>query len=143
MSKIAVIYKSKYGTTRQYAQWIAEAVGAVVLEASAVKPASLASFDVVIFGGAIYAGGITGIGLVTKNPCKQLVVFTVGVTNPKTADYTETLKKSFTAEQLSKTKLFHLQGGIDYFKLSFIHKAIIGMVRKSILKKEESKRSEQ
>ena len=34
--------------------------------------------------------------------------------------------------------LFHLQGGIDYSRLSFIHKAMMSMLRKMLLKKDES-----
>ena len=114
MRNIAVIYKSKYGTTKQYAEWIAEALNATLLEASAVKPAQLAEFEIVVYGGGLYAGGVDGVKLVTKNPCKQLIVFTVGLADPKTTDYTAILNKNFTAEQLSKTKVFHLRGGINY-----------------------------
>ncbi len=34
MGNIAVIYKSHYGTTGQYAGWIAKALGAQLFEAS-------------------------------------------------------------------------------------------------------------
>ena len=39
--KIAVIYASKYGATRRYAEWIAERLGATLLKRTAVKPAQL------------------------------------------------------------------------------------------------------
>jgi len=121
MDKIAVIYKSKYGATKQYAEWIAQALDAALLEAGAVKPPQLASFDVVIYGGGLYAGGIDGVKLVAKNPCKSLVVFTVGLANPKITDYAAILSKNFTGEALSKIKVFHLRGGIDYNKLGLLH----------------------
>ena len=137
MVNIAVVYKSRYGTTKQYAEWIAKALDATLLEASAVKPSQLASFDIVIYGGGLYAGGIDGVGLVTKNPCKALVVFTVGLANPNITDYSDILDKNFTQELHSKVKVFHLRGGIDYKKLGFVHKGMMSIMRKSILKKDE------
>ena len=45
--KIAVIYKSKYGTTKRYAEWIAHELDAHLFEASAIKPEVLSSYDIV------------------------------------------------------------------------------------------------
>ena len=87
MKNIAVIYKSKYGTTKQYAKWIAEELGASLFEASSINPSQLMTYDVVVYGGGLYAGGIIGVKLVTGNPCKSLVVFTVGAADPGTTDY--------------------------------------------------------
>ena len=73
--KIAVIYKSHYGTTKQYAEWIAEALDTKLLERSSVKSEDISDYDLVIFGGGLYASGILGINLVTKNPPKELILF--------------------------------------------------------------------
>ena len=130
MKNIAVIYKSKYGSTKRYAEWIAEELNASLFEAASIKPSQLLTYDVVIYGGGIYAGGINGVKLVTKNPCKSLVVFTVGAADPKTTDYSEILSKNFTPELLSKAKIFHLHGGIDYKRLGFTHKIMMALVKK-------------
>ena len=50
MKKIAVIYKSIYGTTEQYAKWIAEELNASLFVASSIKPIHLMDFDVVVDG---------------------------------------------------------------------------------------------
>jgi len=141
MSKIAVIYKSHYGTTKQYAEWIAEALGASLLEASGIKPQQLMDYDVVVYGGGLYAGGILGAKLVAKNPCKLLVVFTVGLADPKITDYSSTLSQSFSPEKLTQTKIFHLRGGVDYSKLKFLHKAAMAMVKKVAEKKPAAERT--
>ena len=141
--KIAVIYKSKYGSTKQYAEWIAGELKAALFEAASIKPSQLLDFDVVIYGGGLYASGINGVKLVTKNPCKSLVVFTVGAADPKTTDYSGILDKNFTQELLSKIKVFHLHGGIDYPRLSLIHKAMMAMVKKTrVDNKAEGQQSE-
>jgi len=76
--KTAVIYKSKYGAAKKYAEWIAGELECEILEHSKGSASELSKCDLIIYGGGLYAGMISGIGLVTKNPCKNLVVFTHG-----------------------------------------------------------------
>ncbi len=138
--KILVAYTSKYGSTRRYAQWLAAALDADLSAARAVKPAALGQYDLVVYGGGLYAGGIAGAELVTRHPCKNLVVFTVGLANPQITDYSAIINKNFTPELASKTKFFHLRGGIDYKKLGPIHKVMMSMMKKMIQKKPEAER---
>lgn len=139
-NKILVTYTSKYGSTKRYAEWIAADLGADLSEAAKVKPETIGQYDVVVHGGGLYAGGIAGIKLVTRSPCKNLVVFTVGLGDPSTSDYSKIINMNITPELLSKTKLFHLHGGIDYKRLGPVHKAMMAMMKASILRKPESKR---
>ncbi len=141
MKKIAVIYKSVYGTTKRYAQWIAEELGASLFEASSVKPAQLMDYDVVVYGGGLYAGGIIGVKLVAKNPCKELVVFTVGLATPEITDYSEILATNFSADKLADIKVFHLHGGMDYGKLGVAHRAMMAFKKKEAEKKPISERT--
>ena len=133
MKRIAVIYQSKYGTTKQYAEWIADELNADLYERSNANPGLLDSYEVIIFGGGLYAGGISGIQLVTKNACKCLVVFTVGLADPKSTDYSDILNKNFNEKQLKSTRIFHLRGGIDYKKLGIVHKGMMAMLKKFML----------
>ena len=134
--------RSKFGTTKQYAQWIAEALGAKLFESRTIKADRLYDFDMVIYGGGLYAGGISGISLVTKNPCKNLIIFTVGLATPENTDYSEILGKNLSPEMRQNTKVFHLQGGIDYKKLGIVHKAMMTMMmtmtKKAVAKKKET-----
>jgi menaquinone-dependent protoporphyrinogen IX oxidase len=141
MARIAVIYKSQYGTTKQYAEWIAEVLEAKLFEASDIKPVQLMAFDVVVYGGGLYAGEVIGAKLVTKNPCKSLVLFTVGLADPKITDYSEIVGKTLSREQLAKAKVFHLRGGVDYSKLGFVHKRLLAMVKKAAEKKPLNERT--
>ena len=128
--KIAVIYKSHYGTTKQYAEWIAEALDAKLLERSSVKLEDLSDYDLIVFGGGLYASGILGIDLVTKKPPKELILFTVGLANPKETDFSEILDKNLPAELRDKVKVFHFRGGIDYKKLNIVHRGLMALKKK-------------
>jgi len=141
MKKIAVIYKSKYGATKQYAEWIAETLEASLFEVSNIKSSQLMDYDIVIYGGGLYADGINDIKFVTKTPYKSLIVFTVGIFDPQTSDYSAVLSKNFTPEELSKIKIFHLRGNIDYEKLSMIHKGMVAVIKKLAEKKSPAERT--
>ena len=141
MKNIAVVYKSKYGTTKRYAEWIAHELDAHLFEASAIRSEMLVNYNIVVYGGGLYASGIIGVKLVTKNPCKRLVVFTVGIADPTASDYSAILKANFTPEMQAKIKVFHLRGGIDYPNLSIIHKGMMAMVKKGLEKKPLEKRT--
>jgi len=138
--KILVTYTSKYGSTRKYAEWIALALNSDLLDAQTIEPKVLSQYDVVIYGGGLYAGGIAGVKLVTQNPCKNLIVFTVGLADPNATDYSKIINKNFSPELLAKTKFFHLRGGIDYKKLGPVHKAMMAMMKGMIQRKPESER---
>lgn len=143
MSEIAVIYQSHYGSAEKYAKWIAEALSCDLLERGSVSADALDRYNTVIYGGGLYAGGVSGIDLITKNfgklRDKKLILFTCGIANPEdqgNIDHIrESLTKVLTPEMREKIKVFHLRGGMDYSKLSFVHKAMMAMMHKLLLKK--------
>lgn len=139
-NKILVVYTSKYGSTRTYAKWIASALGADLFEARKINPKALSQYDVVLYGGGLYAGGIAGVKLVTEHSCKNRIVFTVGLANPNVTDYSAILNKNFTPELFKETTFFHLRGGIDYKKLGPVHKVMMAMMKQMTEKKPESER---
>ena len=134
--KIAVIYKSKYGTTKQYASWIAEEMNVELFEISHIKPKKLQLYDIIIYGGGLYAGGISGINLIKKYSYKKLVIFTVGLADPTVTDYSKVLNKNLSSEQQNNAKIFHLHGGINYKKLGIIHRVMMLIMKKMILKQK-------
>lgn len=59
-SNTVVIYRSKYGSAKRYAEWIAQEVKADLFDGSKVSPADLEKYDTIVFGGSLYAVGILG-----------------------------------------------------------------------------------
>ena len=138
-----VTYASKYGTTEKYARWIAEALDCEIKEAKEVNSSILVQYDVIIHGGGLYAGGLSGINIITKNfdmiSDKKIILFSCGLadpSDPKNVEHIEAgLAKVFTPEMNAKIKQFHLRGGINYPQLGIIHRSMMAMLRKSMLKK--------
>ncbi len=50
-NKIVVIYKSKYGSSKKYAQWIAEEVNGDLFNSSNIKEEKLKEYDIIVYGG--------------------------------------------------------------------------------------------
>ncbi|MDO4321855.1 MAG: flavodoxin domain-containing protein [Lachnospiraceae bacterium] len=143
MNKAVVIYESKYGYTKRYAQWIGEALSCPVFPRNKFRTKCFSQYDTVIYGGGLYAGNVSGISLIVKNwkllCSKNVILFTCGLANPADRQNTDHIKESLsrvlTPEMLQNIKMFHLRGGIDYSRLGLIHRTMIAMLRKMLLKK--------
>lgn len=142
----AVIYKSHYGFTETYAQWLAEDLGADLLQADRVKPADLQQYQTIVYGGGLYAGGVNGIALLTKNyACikdKALYLFTVGaadVTDPvNIKNIRSAVQQKLPPALWEKLHIYHLRGGMCYSKMSFMHRTMMNMMVKMLRKKPEN-----
>ena len=131
MKSIAVVYKSKYGHAEKYANWIADELKADLIEASKANVQKLLQYDIIIYGGGLYASGISGVkSCITKNfeklKHKQISIFTVGLGKTDDLSVFESVKNhNFSAPMLEEIKFFHFRGGINYKKLTFIHRIMM------------------
>ena len=140
---ILVSYGSKYGTTKRYAQWIAEELACDLAGSRELTPERLKPYDVIIHGGGLYAGGLCGINTIVKHfdviSDKQIILFSCGLADPEdpenVAHIESGLEKVLTPEMRKKIRQFHLRGGIDYSRLGLTHKAMMAMLRRVMLKK--------
>ncbi len=69
-----IVYRSKYGASKKYAEWLAEETGFRCVSIKEVKTDELASCDTVIVGGGIYASGFAFTSFLKKmtspaSPC--------------------------------------------------------------------------
>jgi len=151
MKKTIVIFDSKYGSTKRYAQWIAEELGADLTARKDADPGSLGSYDVIVYGGGLYAGGVSGISFITKNfeqiKDKKILLFTCGLGDPNVPENVENIRKGLDKalpdEMRDVIEIFHLRGGMDYSKLSLLHRSMMSMVRKAVEKKDPATRTQE
>lgn len=141
--KTIVVYKSKYGSTKSYAEWIAEALSCEAVEAKSVKAEMLLSYDTVIYGGGLYAEVIAGVSLITKHfdalKGKRLIVFTTGITPLSCREYYDDLvvRKNFTDEMLEHIRIFNFMGKMILRELSLPHRTAIKGLKKIMGAKEQ------
>ena len=95
MNKAIVIYTSKRGSTRQYAEWIAEDLGCEVVPLCDVdfKNTDLYDYDCIVYGGWIRGSGIVGFDKLSKrldaDLMKRLIVFGVGFADETAENYAQ------------------------------------------------------
>ena len=124
--KILVTYKSKTGFTKKYAEWIAEALSCDIEDVKNVSYKDVVNYDLVIHGGWIFGGVISGYNkIISYNP-KQLIVFGVGYT-PKAK---VNLKRMAEENKLGDTPLYYFEGGTNPLKMGFVGRKIVEMVTK-------------
>ena len=146
MNRIVVVYQSKYGAIQKYAEWISKELFCDLYERKAIKADDLIKYDTIIYGGGLYAGGVSGIDLIVKSfnrlKEKNLILFTCGLADPNDAENVshirENLMKVLLPEMQRKIAIYNLRGGIDYSKLGIVHKSMMAMLHKMIAKKDYS-----
>lgn len=143
--KTIVIYKSKSGYTKAYAEWIAKELGCDIKENAGF--ADIAGYDTVICGGGMYAGGFNGVKLVTKNlgklSGKKIVLFAVGSNPGREHEMQPFWDRILTAEQQKQIGHFYLRGGFDFSKLTAADKVLMKMLKVRLQTKKERTEDEQ
>lgn len=141
--KTIIIYKSKTGFTKKYAEIVADKVNATVADVKTISEKSLSDYDVIVYGSGVHAGMIGGLSkakeLFWNSKAKQFVVFATGAT-PNAANDTieEIWKNNFSADELTNIPHFYMQSGLCYEKMPFFDKTLMKTLSK-IMKKKKNK----
>ena len=142
-----IIYGSQYGTAKKYAEELARRTG---IDAKNFKEISdINCYDTLVYIGGLYAGGVLGLkktfAKLSQCQGKKIIIATVGLADPTDAESIGNIKSSIK-RQLSKelyesAYFFHLRGGIDYSRLNFKHKTMMGLLYKKAIGLPEDEKS--
>ena len=134
-----VIYKSKYGATKKYAEWISEAIGFECVSVQDADINKVVEFDTVILGGGIYAGGIAIVPFLKKNYSKlkdkKIIVYTCGASPYDEKSVNEVIDKNMK-DELKGIPVYYCRGGFDFKNMTFMDKTLCKMLRKALSKKD-------
>ncbi len=131
-----VIYKTKYGSTKTYAEWIAEDLECSAIDAKNVKVDDLLGYDTIIYGGGLYAEVINGVSLITKNieklKDKKIIVYTTGITPRDVRAYYdgEVIEKNFKNGVPENVKIYNFEGKMIQKELTPVHYAALVSLKK-------------
>lgn len=141
MKKGLIVYQSKYGSTKRYADWLQEMTGFDCTEAKSAAPGSLASYETIVLCGAIYASGIAGISFLKKHfqqlSGKKLAVFCVGA-SPYDEKALQEIRQINLKGDLSSIPLFYGRGAWDEEAMTFKDRTLCRILQKSVAKKDPS-----
>jgi len=136
--RIVVIYQSKTGYSKEYAEWIAEALKAEVRDLKSAKKMDFSTCDWVIFGGGVYASRINGLKrlreLLGGQEGGRLSIFAVGASPPGQRNTGQLIEKNLK-DWLRPVEFYYFQGGFDPEKLSPGMKLVIAGVKRVLGRK--------
>jgi menaquinone-dependent protoporphyrinogen IX oxidase len=139
--KTLVVYWSKTGFVKKYAEWIAEEMGADLISGKEIKAEKMMGYDNLVFGGSLYAVGINGADFVKKNlkqmADKKIAVFAVGASPARKEIIEEVKNKNFSSEEQQHFEFFYLRGGFNFEKLGFKDKILMKMMRWQLQSKKK------
>ncbi len=138
LPKGIILYTSKYGATKKYANWLKEATDYDCIETKKANIHHVKEYDTIILGGGIYASGISGLSFLKKNikslSDKNIIVLCVGA-SPYNEDAFNQLYQHNFKDNLQGLKCFYARGAWDQDAMSFKDRTLCKMLQKSLSKK--------
>lgn len=129
--KTVVVYRSSTGFTKNYATWLSEELKCDLMEGKKAKATDLLKYDTIIYGGGLYASGLSGVKLITGNfdqlKGKRIIIFAVGASPVKEGTTKEIRKANIPAEIDHQIEFYYLRGGFNYNQLSPFMKFVMNL----------------
>ena len=144
-----IIYGTRYGAAKKYAKELSRRTEIPCVSYEEIDDINI--YDTIIYIGSLYAGGVQGMKKTMAKyevgKDKKLIIVTVGLADPTDKENTDHIKggvkKQLPAGVYEQATVLHLRGAIDYTKLNFNHKTMMGLlVRKAKNLPEEKKNAE-
>jgi menaquinone-dependent protoporphyrinogen IX oxidase len=142
--KVLIAYRSKYGSTKQYAEWIQrDTKGDLVDIENGDKP-DLARYDILILGGSVRTGKIVIAPFIKDHwsvmKGKEVILFTTSGTPPRHPKIQSIYEKSLSEEIRKEIKYFPLYGRISGKDLTSFDRFLIAIGR--IMEQDETLKKE-
>ena len=141
MEKGIIIYKSKYGTTKKYAEWLAKETQYDIVDITKTNIKLISNYSNIILCGAIYASGINGLSFLKKNfnflKDKNIAIFCVGA-SPYDEKMFNEIKSHNLKDLLENIPVFYGRGAWDEAKMNFIDRKLCTILQKVIINKDPS-----
>ena len=147
-TKILLIYKSKSGFTKRYAEMVAKEIPCTLLKFEQLTADILTDYDIIVFGSRAYAGRIDGYRKMKEMrqnmKLKHFMIFVTGAT-PNTAQsiINNLWEQNLSAEERDSIPHFYCQSGLCYEKLSFLDRLIMRVISKMMKHKKNKNEYEQ
>ena len=141
MKKGIIVYQSKYGATKKYAQWLQSMAKFDSIETPNANLDHVIQYKTILLCGGIYASGIAGLSFLKKNidklENKKIAILCVGA-SPYDEKALKEIKAHNLGGNLEKIPLFYGRGTWDESNMKFIDRTLCKILQKSVAKKDPS-----
>ncbi|HVO64961.1 MAG TPA: flavodoxin domain-containing protein [Syntrophales bacterium] len=132
-SRVLIMYKSKYGSTKQYAEWIHREIPSRMADVDKCNAPEFTKYDVIVFGGYVRTGRIVVAPMIVENwniiKGKQVVLFTTSGTPPEHPNINKIYNASLPYEIRKDIKYFPLRGRMLHKDLSIYDESLVAVGR--------------
>jgi|SRR5574344_253898 menaquinone-dependent protoporphyrinogen IX oxidase len=119
--KTLILYTSKTGNTKAYAEDIAKQVNADVAPLKGFRPKKMLDYDTIVFGGWIQGGTIQGLDKFlqsySKIEKKNVIIFSVGMSVPSPDGRSLIIEQNLL--DMYHVRYYQFRGSFDIKKLHF------------------------
>lgn len=141
MKDLAVVYATKYGHTKQYAEWMKEEAGADIFAAASFTSTKALEYKVVVFAGGVYGDKILVMDWLKKNlgqvNVNKIIVAAVSwYCNDSEEAKARLIAENFPEQFKNVVPLVVINSGIDKKKTSVMDKAQLLAAQSAINKHE-------
>ena len=134
-----ILYTSKYGATKRYADWLAAESGFDCIETKNAKIEDVIQYDAIILGGGIYASGISGLSFLKKNIEKlqgrKIIIFCDGASPFDEKAFQQIIDYNLKGS-LSGLPCFYCRGAWDMDRMNFADRNLCRLLQKIVAKKK-------
>ncbi len=133
-----ILYQSKYGATKRYADWLSEETGFGCIETKKAKIEDIKQYGTIILGGGIYASGIAGLSFLKKHiqelKGKRIIVFCDGASPYQKNAFEQIVAHNMT-DALADIPCFYCRGAWDMDNMNIVDRNLCRMLQKAVAKK--------
>jgi len=139
----AVLYRSKYGSTGQYAKWLSEALQVSLINVKEARSIDLTQHDYLVFCSPVYYGKLLISGFIKKNRSllkgKRVYLLVVSGMDEKAKDDIQNMLNANFDQKFSDyyIKWFYSGGRMELEKLGFFTKFLIKKLAKMVKDEKE------
>lgn len=141
--RAVVAYQSKYGSTRQYAEWISEELSCDLFDLGKDARPDYSRYEVIIFGGYFRMGGIPVASVIKDNwrniRGKRVILFTASGTPPGHPGIRKAYGRSLPDEIGREIRHFPLRGRLLGKDVGFFDSILVSIGR--MVEKDEALRA--
>lgn len=141
MKSIAVVYSTKSGHTKKYADWLKEDVDADVISVDSFNVTKMLAYKLIIFACGVYGDKLAIMDFIKKNltsvPAQKIMVMAVSWYTNDSPEATQKLINENFPEQFKNTvPLFVINSGIDKKTINAMDKAKLLAAQNAINRKD-------
>ncbi len=128
MKDLAVVYATKYGHTKQYADWMKEEAGADIFVSTSFTPTKALEYKAVVFAGGVYGDKILIMDWLKKNlgqvNVNKIIIAAVSwYCNDSEEAKARLIAENYPEQFKNVVPLVVINSGIDKKKTSVMDKA--------------------